>query len=99
MPGFYSKRAKNSGKCIPPVCSRWQDKSIGVSYVAIGSVSQEEFDQQVKKDYLLLVYIDIDRLYKGEPERAKMAAEGRLFCEYLYTNNLYTNKRESFLTC
>ena len=56
LPGFYPKGAKNSGKRIPPVYSRWQDESIGVSYVAIGSVSQEEFGQQVKKDSLLLVY-------------------------------------------
>ena len=52
--------AKISGKRIPPVCSTWQDESIGVSYVAIGSVSQEEFGQQVKKDSLLLVYIDVN---------------------------------------
>ena len=56
MPGFYSKRAKNSGKRIPPGFSTWQDESIGVPYVAIASVSREEFGQQVKKDSLLLVY-------------------------------------------
>ena len=49
------QRTKKLGKHIARVCSRWQGESIGVSYVAIGSVPQQEFDQQVKKDALFSV--------------------------------------------
>ena len=41
--GFYSKMPKNSGKRIPPVCSKWKEESNGISYVLNRAVSWEEF--------------------------------------------------------